>query len=334
MASVCGRAAAAGGTRALVCHRCSWAHSCSSLQHDGGCMAFSLEQVSPPAWSHMSSSSHSDSVPRAYPCSLPDRQAHTPVTAKPRVRPSPPLNVPPALPWPCLQPLMAPRLPLPPPPQPPSPPAAPLTGPPTTRPTPPRCPTPTALLPTQPASPSLLTGSSLPVTVPADAGAAAATAVATTAVNAAATPGAAAGTATATTDPSMPGGPSDPPVPSAPAQPRAARGHAAAQQLRLRSRRSPERGDLLALLPGRPNVPDICVTHPLVASAVMAAARDTGVTARGKESLKREKYSRTGTGACRFVPPSQETFGRAGPAASALLNEIAEFCGKIWEEPV
>ena len=53
----------------------------------------------------------SDSVPRAYPCSLPDRQAHTPVTAKPRARPSPPLNSPPALPWPCLQPLMHPGSP-------------------------------------------------------------------------------------------------------------------------------------------------------------------------------------------------------------------------------
>ena len=31
------------------------------------------------------------------------------------------------------------------------------------------------------------------------------------------------------------------------------------------------------------------------------------------------------TGACRFVPLSHETFGRAGPVAFALLNEIAEF---------
>ena len=65
--------------------------------------------------------------------------------------------------------------------------------------------------------------------------------------------------------------------------------------------------------------------HPLVASAVKAAARDTGATAEGKDSLKRDKYSLTGTGACRFVPLSHETFGRAGPAAFALLNEIAEF---------
>ena len=47
--------------------------------------------------------------------------------------------------------------------------------------------------------------------------------------------------------------------------------------------------------------------------------------AKGKDSLKRDKYSQTGTGACRLVPLSHETFGRAGPAAFALLNEIAEF---------
>ena len=47
------------------------------------------------------------------------------------------------------------------------------------------------------------------------------------------------------------------------------------------------RTHLLALLPGRPIVADICVTHPLAASAVKAAARD----AKGKDSLKRDKYS-------------------------------------------
>ena len=61
------------------------------------------------------------------------------------------------------------------------------------------------------------------------------------------------------------------------------------------------------------------------ACAVKAAARDTGSTAKQKASLKRDKYSRTGTGACRFVSLSHETFGRAGPAAVALLYEIAEF---------
>ena len=67
------------------------------------------------------------------------------------------------------------------------------------------------------------------------------------------------------------------------------------------------------------------MTHPLAASAVKAAARETGATAKGKDALKRDKYSHTGTGASRFVPLSHETFGRVGPAAFALLNEVAEF---------
>ena len=67
------------------------------------------------------------------------------------------------------------------------------------------------------------------------------------------------------------------------------------------------------------------MTHPFAASAVKAAARDTGATANWKHSLKRDNYSRAGTVACRFVLLSHEMFGRAGPATFALLNEIAEF---------
>ena len=129
-----------------------------------------------------------------------------------------------------------------------------------------------------------------------------------------------------------------PQQPSASTQPRATRGHAAAQQLSPRSQLDSERGDLLALLPGRPIVADICgnvnanvnvnvnnVTHPLAAAAVKAAGRNTGGIAKEKGSPKRDKYSRTGTGACRFVLLSHETLGHAGPAAFALPNEIAEF---------
>ena len=65
--------------------------------------------------------------------------------------------------------------------------------------------------------------------------------------------------------------------------------------------------------------------HPLGASAVKAAAYDTGATAKGKDLLKRDKFSCTDTGACQFDPLSHQTFGRAGPAAFALLNEISEF---------
>ena len=67
------------------------------------------------------------------------------------------------------------------------------------------------------------------------------------------------------------------------------------------------------------------MTHSLAACAIKAAPRGTGATNKGKDSLKRDKYSFTGTGAYRFVSLSHETFGCAGPAAFALLNEIAEF---------
>ena len=90
-------------------------------------------------------------------------------------------------------------------------------------------------------------------------------------------------------------------------------------------RAHPERGGALALLPRLPIVADLCVTHPLSASAVKAAARGTGATVTSKDWLKRVKYSRTGTGARRFVPLRHETFRRAGPVAFAVLNEIAEF---------
>ena len=133
-------------------------------------------------------------------------------------------------------------------------------------------------MPTQTASPVLLMGSSLAAAAPADAGAGAATAVATTAVNTAA---ATVATATATFEPPMCARPSGPPVPYAPAQRRAARDDTAAQLLSSRSQRDPERVKLLALLPGRPIVADICVTHPLAVSAVKAADRDTGATDQG-----------------------------------------------------
>ena len=70
---------------------------------------------------------------------------------------------------------------------------------------------------------------------------------------------------------------------------------------------------------------DVCVTHPLASSAVASAAWGTGVSSEAKDALKRDKYGRTGTGACRFVPLSHETYGRAGPPAVAHLYELSEF---------
>ena len=71
------------------------------------------------------------------------------------------------------------------------------------------------------------------------------------------------------------------------------------------------------------------MTHPLAASVVAAAAWTTGATAEAKDALERNKYSRTGTGACRLVPLRHETYNRAGPEAFALLNEIAEYAAGI-----
>ena len=86
----------------------------------------------------------------------------------------------------------------------------------------------------------------------------------------------------------------------------------------------PQRGDVLAFLPGRAVEGDVCVTHPLAGSAVAAAGLTTGATVEAKNTLKQNKTSRTGTGACRCVPLSHDTYGRARPEAFALPNEVAE----------
>ena len=85
------------------------------------------------------------------------------------------------------------------------------------------------------------------------------------------------------------------------------------------------RNDLLLYLPGRPVVVHMwCVTHPLAPSADVAAAWGAGGPAQAKSASERDKYDRTGTGACRFVPLSHEMYGRAAPPASAILLELAE----------
>ena len=65
------------------------------------------------------------------------------------------------------------------------------------------------------------------------------------------------------------------------------------------------------------------------------------MSAEAKDALKRDKYGCTGTGACRFVPLSHETYGLAGPPAFALLHELAELAAstgavskKIFMVPV
>ena len=49
------------------------------------------------------------------------------------------------------------------------------------------------------------------------------------------------------------------------------------------------------------------------------------MSAEAKDTLKRDRYGRTGTGACRFVPLSHESYGRAGPPTFELLHELSEF---------
>ena len=70
---------------------------------------------------------------------------------------------------------------------------------------------------------------------------------------------------------------------------------------------------------------DVCVTHPLGASAIATAGWTTGATAEAEDALKFNKYSRTSTGTCRFVTVSHETYGRAGLEDFALLNKTAEY---------
>ena len=100
-------------------------------------------------------------------------------------------------------------------------------------------------------------------------------------------------------------------------------------QLPPHSQRAPHRCNLLAFLPGRPIVMDMCVTHPLAAAAFAAPAWTSGAAAEAKDALKRNQYSRTSAGARRFVPLSHETCGHACPEAFALLNEIVEYAAGI-----
>lgn len=68
---------------------------------------------------------------------------------------------------------------------------------------------------------------------------------------------------------------------------------------------------------------DVCAKHPRVACAGVVSAWGTGVR-RCQRCIKRDKYGRTGTGTCRFVPSFHEMNCRAGPLAFALLHELAE----------
>eukprot|EP00892_Ulva_mutabilis_P011419 jgi/Ulvmu1/864/UM100_0015.1 len=79
------------------------------------------------------------------------------------------------------------------------------------------------------------------------------------------------------------------------------------------------------MLPCDTVVADVCVTCPVAPSRVVAAANTPGAAAQLMDDRKRDKYGRSGTGACRFVSLSHETFGRVGTGAFAFLNTIADF---------
>lgn len=61
-------------------------------------------------------------------------------------------------------------------------------------------------------------------------------------------------------------------------------------------------------------------TYLHTSSTVSALARTTGDTAEARDTLKRSRRIQTGTGDGRCVPLSNDTYSRAGPEASALLN--------------
>ena len=46
----------------------------------------------------------------------------------------------------------------------------------------------------------------------------------------------------------------------------------------------------------------------------IAPMEGTGVSAEAKDALKRDKSGRTAPSACRFVPLSHESYGRAAPS--------------------
>lgn len=68
------------------------------------------------------------------------------------------------------------------------------------------------------------------------------------------------------------------------------------------------------------------VTQPRTSCSVMAAAYTDGAAAAAADTRTRDKYGRTGTGACSFliIPLSHETYSRVGPAAFTLLARVAD----------
>ena len=93
-----------------------------------------------------------------------------------------------------------------------------------------------------------------------------------------------------------------------------------------RCQRDFHRGDLRLHLLGWSVVVELCGHHPLKSSAVVAAAWGTGASA--KPNIRCSGKNTAGTGACRYVPQSHGTEGRAGPPP-APLHELDGFVSWI-----
>ena len=72
-------------------------------------------------------------------------------------------------------------------------------------------------------------------------------------------------------------------------------------------------------------VVDVCVTHQLASSAVAAALWGTAVSSEAMICVEAGQVRPYRYGRVQPFPLSHETYGRAGPAAFALLHELAEF---------
>ena len=101
---------------------------------------------------------------------------------------------------------------------------------------------------------------------------------------------------------------------------------AAAQCYRGRARRRGGDGHCTS---GREQLnTDVCVTNPLSASFVEAAAQCDGTAAQKRDEAKTAAYAARGDSGYKFIPVSVETHGRQGQPAMALLDTIGSAASK------
>jgi hypothetical protein len=92
-------------------------------------------------------------------------------------------------------------------------------------------------------------------------------------------------------------------------------------------------GDILFVPPDRNLcIGDVSVVNPAGDTCCHAAARTVGAAAAKRDGQKRRAYRRFDPDAYDFVPLSQESYGRLGKPAMALLHQLAEVasrCGDV-----